>query len=88
MFAQSRTTKLLLHLANLLVIAFFLLPIAAVVIGSVQSEKSLQADTRRLLPDEYTLDNFIVILTQGAQKGRIFDQVTYLPDKKILFLKL
>jgi len=80
MFAQSRTTKLLLHLANLLVIAFFLLPIAAVVIGSVQSEKSLQADTRRLLPDEYTLDNFIVILTQGAQKGRIFDQVTYLPD--------
>jgi multiple sugar transport system permease protein len=80
MFAQSRTTKLLLHLANVAVIVFFLLPIAAVVIGSVQSEKSLQADTRRLLPDEYTLDNFTVILTQGEQKGRIFDQVTYLPD--------
>jgi multiple sugar transport system permease protein len=80
MFAQSRTTKLMLHLANLVVIAFFLLPIVAVVIGSVQSEKSLQADTRRLLPDEYTLDNFTVILTQGEQKGRIFDQVTYLPD--------
>jgi multiple sugar transport system permease protein len=80
MFAQSPITRLLLHLANVAVIIFFLLPIAAVAIGSVQSEKSLQADTRRLLPDEYTLDNFTVILTQGEQKGRIFDQVTYLPD--------
>jgi multiple sugar transport system permease protein len=80
MFAQSPVTRLLLHLANVAVIIFFLLPIAAVAIGSVQSEKSLQADTRRLLPDEYTLDNFTVILTQGEQKGRIFDQVTYLPD--------
>jgi len=80
MFAQSRTTRILLHLANLVVITFFLLPIFAVIIGSVQSEKSLQADTRRLLPLEFTLDNFTVILTQGEQKGRIFDQVSYLPD--------
>ena len=65
MFAQSRTTRILLHLANLVVITFFLLPIFAVIIGSVQSEKSLQADTRRLLPLEFTLDNFTVILTQG-----------------------
>jgi multiple sugar transport system permease protein len=80
MFAQSRTTRILLHLANLVVITFFLLPIFAVIIGSVQSEKALQADTRRLLPLEFTLDNFTVILTQGEQKGRIFDQVSYLPD--------
>lgn len=80
MFAQSRTTRILLHLANLVVITFFLLPIFAVIIGSVQSEKSLQADTRRLLPLEFTLDNFTVILTQGEQKGRIFDQISYLPD--------
>jgi multiple sugar transport system permease protein len=80
MFATTRAARLLLHLANLLAIFFILLPIAAVVIGSVQSEKSLQADTRRVLPAEYTLDNFIVILTKGEQKGRIFDQATYLPE--------
>ena len=80
MFPQTRTVRLLLHLANVVVIVFLLLPLAAVVIGSVQSEKALQADTERLLPLEFTLDNFIVILTGGEQKGRIFEQVTYLPD--------
>jgi multiple sugar transport system permease protein len=62
------------------VIFFLLLPIAAVVIGSLQSEKTLQADTRAVLPSEYTLDNYLVILTGGEQKGRIFEQTTYLPD--------
>ena len=61
-------------------IVFILLPVAAVLIGSVQSEKALQADTRRVLPLEFTLDNFMVILTKGEQKGRIFEQATYLPD--------
>jgi len=72
--------RFLMHVANLVVIFFLLLPIAAVVIGSIQSEKTLQADTRAVLPSEYTLDNFIVILTGGEQKGRIFEQTTYLPD--------
>jgi multiple sugar transport system permease protein len=80
MFAVSRTTRLLLHVANLAVICFILLPLVAVFIGSIQSEKALQADTRRLLPLEFTLDNFTVILSRGEQKGRIFEQVTYLPD--------
>jgi multiple sugar transport system permease protein len=80
MFRTSPLTRLLLHAANLLVIIFILLPVAAVVTGSLQSEKALQADTRRLLPLEVTLDNFMVILTKGQQKGRIFDQTTYLPD--------
>ena len=80
MFAVSRTTRLLLHIANLAVIGFILLPLVAVFIGSIQSEKALQADTRRLLPLEFTLDNFTVILSRGEQKGRIFEQVTYLPD--------
>ena len=65
MFRLSGPAKLALHVANLAVIAVILLPLAAVVIGSLQSEKSLQADTRRVLPPEVTLDNFIVILTQG-----------------------
>ncbi len=80
MFRHSPLVRLLLHGANLVVIVFILLPVAAVIIGSVQSEKSLQADTRRVLPAEYTLDNFTVILTKGEQKGRIFEQITYLPD--------
>jgi multiple sugar transport system permease protein len=80
MFRTSPLARLLLHAANIAVILFILLPVAAVVTGSIQSEKALQADTRRLLPLEVTLDNFIVILTKGEQKGRIFDQATYLPD--------
>jgi multiple sugar transport system permease protein len=80
MLKPSPLARVLLHLANLLVIAFFLLPLFAVAIGAVQSEKSLQADTRALLPQEYTLDNFRVILSGGAQRGAIFEQVTYLPD--------
>jgi multiple sugar transport system permease protein len=76
----SPLARILLHLANIVVIVFFLLPLVAVFIGSIQSEKSLQADVRALLPDEYTLDNFLVILSGGAQKGAIFEQVTYLPD--------
>lgn len=80
MFAQTRTTRILLHLANVAVIVFLLLPLVAVLFGSIQSEKALQADTRRLWPSEFTLDNFTVILSKGEQKGRIFDQVSYLPD--------
>jgi multiple sugar transport system permease protein len=80
MFKLSLPTKLALHVANLVVIAVILLPLAAVLLGSIQSEKALHADTRRVLPLEVIPDNFVVILTQGAQKGRIFDQATYLPD--------
>jgi multiple sugar transport system permease protein len=79
--------RLALHVANLAAIAFFLLPLFAVAIGSLQSEKSLQADTRALFPHEWTLDNFLVIISGGAQKGAIFEQTTYLPDniKKIYY---
>jgi len=80
MFPMSLTSRLLLHLANIAVIAFILLPLAAVVIGSIQSEKALQADTRRMMPLEFTLDNFTVIFSKGEQKGRIYEQATYLPD--------
>ena len=81
------TTKLALHGANLLAIAFFVLPLVAAALGALQSEKSLQASTRTVLPPEWTLDNFRVILSGGTQKGAIFEQVTYLPDnvKKIYF---
>jgi multiple sugar transport system permease protein len=80
MLRPSKKKRLLLHLANVVVVCFLLLPLFAVVIGSIQSEKTLQADLRSVLPPEYTLDNFIVILSKGEQKGKIFEQITYLPD--------
>src|SRR4051812_15436812 len=80
MFKPTRTGRMLLHAANIIVIAFILLPLAAVFTASIQSEKALQADTRRVLPREVTFDNFAVILSKGEQKGRIFEQATYLPD--------
>jgi multiple sugar transport system permease protein len=80
-------TRTALHLANLIAIAFFLLPLAAALFGALQSEKSLHADTRGLWAPEWTLDNFRVIVSGGAQRGAIFEQATYLPDniKKIHF---
>lgn len=80
MLQPSPLARFFLHLANLAAIAFLLLPLFAVVIGAIQSEKSLQATTRAVFPAEYTLDNFLVILSGGEQKGAIFEQVTYLPD--------
>jgi multiple sugar transport system permease protein len=68
-----------LWIANLMAIAFLLAPLAPLVLSSVQSEKTLQGDTRALLPREYTLANFRLILSAGAQRGPIFDQVSYLP---------
>lgn len=77
--------KLLLHIANLVVIGFILLPMAAVVIGSLLAEKSLAGDTRSIIPGEITFDNFRVIISRGEQRGQVFEQATYLPDnvKKI-----
>jgi multiple sugar transport system permease protein len=85
---RSRHARLGLNLANLLVIGFFLLPIVTAAIGSLQSEKTLRADTRAVLPREWTLDNFRVFLSGGAQNaGSIYEQATYLPDnvKKISY---
>ncbi len=80
-------TKAGLHAANALVILFFLLPLIAALFGAFQSEKNLHADTRGLWPPEWTLDNFRVILSGGAQRGAVFERATYLPDniKKIHF---
>lgn len=65
--------------ANLCAIAFLLLPLVPVVLGSLQSEKSMQKNVHALLPEAYTLANFRLILSGGRSKGPIFEQVTYLP---------
>jgi multiple sugar transport system permease protein len=75
----SRTRRALATLANLAVIAFLLLPLLPVLMGALQSEKALQTDLRALVPRQPTLANFELILSGGASRGPIFEQVTYLP---------
>lgn len=71
--------RVLLYLANLLVIAFLILPLAPVILGSVQSEKTVQEDIYALLPANYTASNYQLILSGGKDKGPIFEQISYLP---------
>src|SRR6266542_4004772 len=71
--------RVALWAGNLCAVAFLLFPFVPVVLGSLQSEKSIQQDTRALLPAEYTLANFRLILSGGRSKGPIFEQVSYLP---------
>jgi multiple sugar transport system permease protein len=75
----SGPRRLALWALNLGSIAFLVLPLAPVVLGSLQSEKSVQQDVRSLLPAEYTLANFRLIISGGRNKGPIFEQVSYLP---------
>ena len=76
----SPLQRVALWLANLVALAFLLLPLAPVVLGALQSEKALQADVRALLPRQPTLANFQLILSGGARRGPIFEQVPYLPQ--------
>jgi multiple sugar transport system permease protein len=68
-----------LWIANVAALAFLVLPLVPVVLGAIQSEKALQADVRALLPRETTLANFRLVLSGGAARGPIFEQVSYLP---------
>ncbi len=71
--------RLLLYALNLCAIAFLVLPLVPVVLGSLQSEKAIQRDVHALLPREYTLANFRLLLSGGKSRGPIFEQVSYLP---------
>ncbi len=75
----SWMARVALIIANLLAIAFLILPLVPVVITSLQSEKTMQQDIRALLPRELTLANFRLIVSGGRDKGPIFEQVSYLP---------
>ena len=76
---SSRVTRAGLIGLNLLAIAFLVGPLVPVVIGSLQSEKTLQKDLRALWPRETTAANFRLILSGGRDRGPIFEQVSYLP---------
>lgn len=71
--------RLLLYAANLLAISFLVVPLIPVILGSVQTEKSIQEDIYALMPAEYTASNYQLILSGGKDKGPIFEQISYLP---------
>ncbi|MCC6719625.1 MAG: carbohydrate ABC transporter permease [Acetobacteraceae bacterium] len=71
--------RLLLNALNILALCFLVLPLLPVVLGSLQSEKTIQQDVHALIPDQFTLANFRLILSGGKDKGLIFDQISYLP---------
>ncbi len=77
----SRAGRVGLWLANLAAIAFLVAPLVPVVLGSLHAEKALQQNVRSLLvsPREFTAANYRLILSGGAARGPIFEQVTYLP---------
>lgn len=71
--------RILLNALNLLAIAFLTLPLVPVVLGSLQSEKTIEQDAHALIPHELTFANFKLILSGGKNKGPIFEQISYLP---------
>lgn len=84
---KSLPARIALNIANLCIISFLLLPLVAVVLGSIQSEKALIAGAANLLPRELTLANFRLILSGGEDTGKIFEQAQYLPATIKMFPK-
>ncbi len=78
-----------LNLANVATIFFILFPIIAVVQGSVMSEKVLHSDINAVIPPEFTMDNFLLIVTQGRHRAETETGITstYMPDNIRVFYR-
>ena len=81
--------RLALYLANIVTILFILFPILAVTQGALMSEKVLHSDVTAVIPPEFTLDNFLLILTQGEYRKEVESGITatYMPDNIRAFYK-
>ena len=79
---RSIQNRILLYVANLATIMFVLFPIFAVVQGSLMSEKVLHSDITAVIPPVITMDNYLMILTQGTYRGDVQASITstYMPD--------
>ncbi|MDP6707126.1 MAG: carbohydrate ABC transporter permease [Alphaproteobacteria bacterium] len=82
MRSRTATSRVLLYLANIVTIFFLLFPIFAVVQGSVMSEKVLHSDITAVVPPSFTMENFLLILTQGEHRAETETSITstYMPD--------
>lgn len=74
--------RLGLNMANIVTILFILFPILAVTQGALMSEKVLHSDVTAVIPPEFTMDNFLLILTQGKYRKEVESGITstYMPD--------
>jgi multiple sugar transport system permease protein len=82
---RSPAARVALNGLNALVILFLVMPLVAVVFGSIQTERALLSDVLNPLPKEVTLSNFQILLSGGAQGDRIFEQASYFPANLKLF---
>jgi len=78
--------RILMIIANIIVIGFLILPLVPVILGSIQLEKEIQANTTALLPDSYTLENFKLILFGGTDRELRLEHLSYLPENIKTFL--
>ena len=76
---RSPAARVALYGLNVLVIMFLVLPLVAVVFGSVQTERALLSDVLSPWPKEVTLSNFQILLSGGQQGERVFEQANYFP---------
>ena len=71
--------KTLARLWNLAALAFILLPIFSLLIGSLQSEQALLSNVENPLPKEITFRNFIVLILGDNSSANYPVQVEHFP---------
>jgi multiple sugar transport system permease protein len=76
---RKHAMRALVHICNGAWIVFVIFPFIAVLFAAFQSERAMQSDVTTFIPHELTLDNFILILSQGGVKGETYVFEQYLP---------
>ncbi|MBP1715259.1 MAG: sugar transporter permease [Deltaproteobacteria bacterium] len=79
MTRKEKKRKTLPRLWNLAALAFILLPIGSLLIGSLQSEQALLSNVQSPLPKEITFRNFIVLILGDNSSANYPVQVEHFP---------
>ena len=79
MMHREKRQKMIARIWNLTALAFILLPICSLLIGSLQSETALLSNVQNPLPKEITLRNFLVLITGDNTSGNYPVQVEHFP---------
>lgn len=79
MTRTEKKRKVVARLWNIAALAFILLPICSLLVGSLQSEQALLSDVQNPLPKEITFRNFIVLITGDNTSGNYPVQVEFFP---------
>lgn len=76
---REKRQKMIARIWNLIALAFILLPICSLLIGSLQSETALLSNVQNPLPKEITFRNFLVLITGDNSDGNYPVQVEHFP---------